>query len=216
MEWVLVSNIRNHIYHRIGSNTFPSACFYTLFCYCFKLIGKTLQIVCLTQALITNNINSLVETVLILSPVSTIQNWANEFKKWLAFCEKPNKIRVRTLLRWVFAKSTKRSIELMERKAQGLNEILTRCIHRRDQTIMMAYLPRKYDYVLYVQMNEEQIQSYKVSNNNWIVHDIFFQKLDYEIDMILLEMHWRSIFWAKKTIGRTRLQCSPMFDHDEK
>lgn len=102
MEWVLVSNIRNHIYHRIGSNTFPSACFYTLFCYCFKLIGKTLQIVCLTQALITNNINSLVETVLILSPVSTIQNWANEFKKWLAFCEKPNKIRVRTLLRWVF------------------------------------------------------------------------------------------------------------------
>lgn len=63
-----------------------------------SITGKSLQIISLTQALITHNIYSLVETVLIISPVNTISNWYNEFKKWFKYCKQPTKIRIRTLL----------------------------------------------------------------------------------------------------------------------
>lgn len=58
-----------------------------------------MQIVALTQALLTHTIDSLVETVLVLSPVSTLLNWEREFQKWLIHCSSKTKIRIRNLLK---------------------------------------------------------------------------------------------------------------------
>lgn len=71
---------------------------------------------------------------------------------------------IKPITKGQFASSTKKSIQLMEKQSQALNEIITSCIHRKDQIIMNEYLPEKFEYILYIQMSELQVHSYKVIN----------------------------------------------------
>lgn len=53
-------------------------------------LGKTLQIVTLSHTLLSNSRKTNVERVLIISPLSTLNNWAREFKNWISFARKKN------------------------------------------------------------------------------------------------------------------------------
>lgn len=56
----------------------------------FYILGKTFQVVALTHTLLTHNVHTFVEKVLILSPVSTLLNWMKEFKTWLEYTKEKN------------------------------------------------------------------------------------------------------------------------------
>ncbi|CAD6991977.1 unnamed protein product [Ceratitis capitata] len=51
-------------------------------------LGKTLQIVTLSHTLLVNSSRTGVERVLIITPLSTLNNWAREFKQWISFANK--------------------------------------------------------------------------------------------------------------------------------
>ncbi|XP_054739987.1 transcriptional regulator ATRX homolog [Anastrepha obliqua] len=51
-------------------------------------LGKTLQIVTLSHTLLKNSSRTGVERVLIITPLSTLNNWAREFKYWIGFATK--------------------------------------------------------------------------------------------------------------------------------
>ncbi|XP_030375957.1 transcriptional regulator ATRX homolog [Scaptodrosophila lebanonensis] len=51
-------------------------------------LGKTLQVVTLTHTLLSNTRRTGVERVLVISPLSTVNNWAREFVHWMAFAHK--------------------------------------------------------------------------------------------------------------------------------
>ncbi|XP_075145696.1 ATRX chromatin remodeler XNP [Haematobia irritans] len=53
-------------------------------------LGKTMQIVTLSHTLLANSTKTGVERVLIISPLSTLNNWAREFKHWMGFTKKRN------------------------------------------------------------------------------------------------------------------------------
>lgn len=53
-------------------------------------LGKTLQVVTLAHTLITNQDITEVERALIISPLSTLGNWAREFKMWMKHCKHRN------------------------------------------------------------------------------------------------------------------------------
>ena len=53
-------------------------------------LGKTMQIVTLSHTLLANSKKTNVERVLIISPLSTLNNWAREFKHWISFTRKKN------------------------------------------------------------------------------------------------------------------------------
>ncbi|XP_017484792.1 PREDICTED: transcriptional regulator ATRX homolog, partial [Rhagoletis zephyria] len=53
-------------------------------------LGKTLQIVTLSHTLLVNSRRTGVERVLIITPLSTLNNWAREFKHWIGFANKRN------------------------------------------------------------------------------------------------------------------------------
>ncbi|XP_039948110.1 transcriptional regulator ATRX homolog [Bactrocera neohumeralis] len=53
-------------------------------------LGKTLQIVTLSHTLLVNSRRTGVERVLIITPLSTLNNWAREFHHWIAFANKRN------------------------------------------------------------------------------------------------------------------------------
>lgn len=50
----------------------------------------------------------------------------------------------------------------MEERSKMLNDIFSTCIQRKDETVLNAYLPKRLEYALYIQLNESQIDSYKV------------------------------------------------------
>ncbi|EDW59427.1 transcriptional regulator ATRX homolog [Drosophila virilis] len=51
-------------------------------------LGKTLQVVTLSHTLLTNTRRTGVERVLVISPLSTVNNWAREFVHWMAFAHR--------------------------------------------------------------------------------------------------------------------------------
>ncbi|XP_037945217.1 transcriptional regulator ATRX homolog [Teleopsis dalmanni] len=51
-------------------------------------LGKTLQVVTLSHTLLVNARKTQVERVLVISPLSTLNNWAREFKHWISFARK--------------------------------------------------------------------------------------------------------------------------------
>ncbi|KAM8704343.1 hypothetical protein ACLKA7_008881 [Drosophila subpalustris] len=51
-------------------------------------LGKTLQVVTLSHTLLTNSRRTGVERVLVISPLSTVNNWAREFVHWMAFAHR--------------------------------------------------------------------------------------------------------------------------------
>lgn len=53
-------------------------------------LGKTLQIVTLAHTLLSNYRKTNIERVLIISPLSTLNNWAREFRHWMSFARKKN------------------------------------------------------------------------------------------------------------------------------
>lgn len=53
-------------------------------------LGKTMQIVTLSHTLLTNSESTNVERVLIISPLSTLNNWAREFVHWMNFAKNKN------------------------------------------------------------------------------------------------------------------------------
>lgn len=53
-------------------------------------LGKTMQIVTLSHTLLANSSKTNVERVLVISPLSTLNNWAREFKYWMGFTRKRN------------------------------------------------------------------------------------------------------------------------------
>ncbi|XP_061391965.1 transcriptional regulator ATRX homolog, partial [Musca vetustissima] len=53
-------------------------------------LGKTMQICTLSHTLLANSNKTNVERVLIISPLSTLNNWAREFKQWIGFTKKRN------------------------------------------------------------------------------------------------------------------------------
>ncbi|XP_032593368.1 transcriptional regulator ATRX homolog [Drosophila grimshawi] len=51
-------------------------------------LGKTLQVVTLSHTLLINSRRTGVERVLVISPLSTVNNWAREFVHWMAFAHR--------------------------------------------------------------------------------------------------------------------------------
>ncbi|EDW15808.1 uncharacterized protein Dmoj_GI10182 [Drosophila mojavensis] len=51
-------------------------------------LGKTLQVVTLSHTLLVNTRRTGVERVLIISPLSTVNNWAREFVHWMSFAHR--------------------------------------------------------------------------------------------------------------------------------
>ncbi|ALC47120.1 XNP [Drosophila busckii] len=51
-------------------------------------LGKTLQVVTLSHTLLTNSRRTGVERVLVISPLSTVNNWAREFVHWMGFAHR--------------------------------------------------------------------------------------------------------------------------------
>lgn len=88
--------------HQVGGVKFMwDACFETIkdaqekpgsgciLAHCMGL-GKTMQIVTLSHTLLANSNKTNVERVLVISPLSTLNNWAREFKHWIGFTRKRN------------------------------------------------------------------------------------------------------------------------------
>ncbi|XP_055845603.1 transcriptional regulator ATRX homolog isoform X2 [Episyrphus balteatus] len=53
-------------------------------------LGKTMQIVTLSHTLLTNFEATNIERVLVISPLSTLNNWAREFIQWMNFAKNKN------------------------------------------------------------------------------------------------------------------------------
>lgn len=53
-------------------------------------LGKTLQVVTLSHTLLINSRRTGIERVLVISPLSTVNNWAREFVHWMAFAHRKN------------------------------------------------------------------------------------------------------------------------------
>ncbi|XP_055915443.1 transcriptional regulator ATRX homolog isoform X2 [Eupeodes corollae] len=53
-------------------------------------LGKTMQIVTLSHTLLTNYEATNIERVLVISPLSTLNNWAREFIHWMNFAKNKN------------------------------------------------------------------------------------------------------------------------------
>ncbi|KAH8257777.1 hypothetical protein KR038_001028 [Drosophila bunnanda] len=51
-------------------------------------LGKTLQVVTLSHTLLVNTSRTGVERVLVISPLSTVNNWAREFHQWMKFANR--------------------------------------------------------------------------------------------------------------------------------
>ncbi|KAH8284031.1 hypothetical protein KR054_007937 [Drosophila jambulina] len=51
-------------------------------------LGKTLQVVTLSHTLLVNSSRTGVERVLVISPLSTVNNWAREFHQWMKFANR--------------------------------------------------------------------------------------------------------------------------------
>ncbi|KMZ05859.1 transcriptional regulator ATRX homolog [Drosophila simulans] len=62
-------------------------------------LGKTLQVVTLSHTLLVNTRRTGVERVLIISPLSTVNNWAREFTSWMKFANR-NDIEVYDISRY--------------------------------------------------------------------------------------------------------------------
>lgn len=53
-------------------------------------LGKTLQVVTLSHTLLINSRRTGIERVLVISPLSTVNNWAREFVHWMGFAHRKN------------------------------------------------------------------------------------------------------------------------------
>lgn len=53
-------------------------------------LGKTMQVVTLSHTLLTNSEATNIERVLVISPLSTLNNWAREFVHWMNFAKNKN------------------------------------------------------------------------------------------------------------------------------
>ncbi|EDV53661.2 uncharacterized protein Dere_GG12244 [Drosophila erecta] len=62
-------------------------------------LGKTLQVVTLSHTLLVNTRRTGVDRVLIISPLSTVNNWAREFTSWMKFANR-NDIEVYDISRY--------------------------------------------------------------------------------------------------------------------
>lgn len=62
-------------------------------------LGKTLQVVALTHTLLVNSEKTNVERVLIITPLSTVTNWAREYHHWMRFCKKKD-VEIYDMSRW--------------------------------------------------------------------------------------------------------------------
>ncbi|KAH8375970.1 hypothetical protein KR200_011288 [Drosophila serrata] len=51
-------------------------------------LGKTLQVVTLSHTLLVNSSRTGVDRVLVISPLSTVNNWAREFHQWMKFANR--------------------------------------------------------------------------------------------------------------------------------
>lgn len=80
-------------------------------------LGKSLQVVALAHALITNCDVTKVNCVLVISPLSTVLNWVNEFKIWLRHCDQNRDIDIYELSK--YKKNEERSFKLHEWKEGG-------------------------------------------------------------------------------------------------
>jgi len=62
-------------------------------------LGKTLQVVTLSHTLLVNTRRTGVDRVLVISPLSTVNNWAREFNSWMKFATR-NDIEVYDISRY--------------------------------------------------------------------------------------------------------------------
>ncbi|XP_017079930.2 transcriptional regulator ATRX homolog isoform X1 [Drosophila eugracilis] len=62
-------------------------------------LGKTLQVVTLSHTLLVNTRRTGVDRVLVISPLSTVNNWAREFTSWMKFANR-NDIEVYDISRY--------------------------------------------------------------------------------------------------------------------
>ncbi|XP_053669923.1 transcriptional regulator ATRX homolog [Anopheles nili] len=80
-------------------------------------LGKTLQVVTLTHTLLSNSDTTGVERVLIVCPLSTVLNWANEFNMWMKHVKKGTEVEVYEISR--YKDNVARANKLMEWHNEG-------------------------------------------------------------------------------------------------
>ncbi|XP_053668559.1 transcriptional regulator ATRX homolog [Anopheles marshallii] len=80
-------------------------------------LGKTLQVVTLTHTLLANADMTGVERVLIVCPLSTVLNWANEYHMWMKHVKKGTEVEVFEISR--YKDNVTRANKLMEWHNEG-------------------------------------------------------------------------------------------------
>lgn len=80
-------------------------------------LGKSLQIVTLAHTLLTHSDRTNVQRVLVIAPLSTVLNWVNEFRKWLAFCETNKDMEIYEISK--YKKNIERAFKLQEWHDEG-------------------------------------------------------------------------------------------------
>uniref|UniRef100_A0A182MX86 Transcriptional regulator ATRX n=1 Tax=Anopheles culicifacies TaxID=139723 RepID=A0A182MX86_9DIPT len=80
-------------------------------------LGKTLQVVALTHTLLANADVTGVERILIVCPLSTVLNWANEYYMWMKHVEKGTEVEVYEISK--YKDNVTRANKLMEWHNEG-------------------------------------------------------------------------------------------------
>uniref|UniRef100_A0A182VWQ4 Transcriptional regulator ATRX n=1 Tax=Anopheles minimus TaxID=112268 RepID=A0A182VWQ4_9DIPT len=80
-------------------------------------LGKTLQVVTLTHTLLANADLTGVERILIVCPLSTVLNWANEYHMWMKHVEKGTEVEVYEISK--YKDNVTRANKLMEWHNEG-------------------------------------------------------------------------------------------------
>lgn len=68
---------------------------------------------------------------------------------------------VNPIMNGQYKNSTDHDIRIMKRRSHVLYKLLQGCIHRADFTVLQPYLPRKEEYVIYIQLSSLQATLYK-------------------------------------------------------
>lgn len=78
-----------------------------------------------------------------------------------------------------YVDSTPQDILMMKRRSHILHKMLDGCVQRKDYSVLAPYLPVKHEYVVYIKLTKLQVELYKVSVFENVLHIINKFKMIY-------------------------------------
>lgn len=68
---------------------------------------------------------------------------------------------VNPIMNGQYTDSTERDTRLMKNRSHVLHKLLEGCIQRRDYSVLSPYLPPKYEFSIFIQLTDLQVELYK-------------------------------------------------------